>query len=413
MSWAKAADYLKREYGLRPVPHGLLGWRYLLPTQDTRLQQHRQWWWHYPRRLPRWLWLLLELWLWLRWVGYGAWRASWRTVHRLGPSVAAREGLSLTRQGLHTLRLALGWCIPPLDVYRFKLYRQPELALDYVYDHELPSYHRWRNMARSLTQASLSLLQDKQQQAMVLATDGVPTVRALACLPRNARAKITDWLGADSVLFCKTRSGSRGQGAMTVWASPQGIRGRMLDGLHLENPAAVEKAWQALLALDDVLVQERLSNHPALVPLAAGEDAITVRFISQWRGEQLACYSATLEIPAGHSDKNGHPWYVILPIVAHSGCLQDFPEDGLKTEQARTQLQRIRALWRSEAPLPHWDDLVSASYRAHQRFPDIWGIAWDWVITPEGPRLLEGNSGWGTATPQMLNGGLLARNSAE
>ncbi len=33
------------------------------------------------------------------------------------------------------------------------------------------------------------------------------------------------------------------------------------------------------------------------------------------------------------------------------------------------------------------------------------------MITPQGPRLLEGNSGWGTATPQMLIGGLLAQKS--
>jgi hypothetical protein len=42
-------------------------------------------------------------------------------------------------------------------------------------------------------------------------------------------------------------------------------------------------------------------------------------------------------------------------------------------------------------------------------FPDVWAIAWDWVITPSGPVLLEGNSGWGTATPQMIQGGFLAK----
>jgi hypothetical protein len=56
--------------------------------------------------------------------------------------------------------------------------------------------------------------------------------------------------------------------------------------------------------------------------------------------------------------------------------------------------------------------LVIASERAHAVFPDVWAIAWDWVLTPEGPVLLEGNSGWGTTLPQRLEGGLLRHGEA-
>lgn len=62
--------------------------------------------------------------------------------------------------------------------------------------------------------------------------------------------------------------------------------------------------------------------------------------------------------------------------------------------------------------VPNWAALVTASERAHAAFPNVWAIAWDWVITPTGAVLLEGNSGWGTAMPQLLTGGLLRHAAA-
>jgi hypothetical protein len=62
--------------------------------------------------------------------------------------------------------------------------------------------------------------------------------------------------------------------------------------------------------------------------------------------------------------------------------------------------------------VPHWQALVAASLAAHRQFPDVCAIAWDWIITPEGPLLLEGNTGWGTATPQLILGGFLTASCA-
>ena len=416
MNLVRAARALKREYWLRRLPHGLLSWRYLLPG-DARLELHRQLWWHGPRRLPRGLWLALEVWLWLRWVLFGAWRSTRRVLRRVGPEVCRREGLPLVSQGWRTLSLALAWCIHPHDVYRFRLYRVPrndlDTALDYLYDQELPAYHRWRSGMRGLTQASLVLLQDKRRQTEVLVADGVPLAPILAFVPRGSPSVLASQLGSGQVYFCKTCSGSRGDGAFTVWATSDGLRGRMLDGAPLANTDEVDRAWRALLAQDDALIQPRLANHPELAPLALGEDAITVRFISEWLGGALACRSATLEVPVGHDESSGRPLYAILPIFPETGLLRPFPEDSLLTERARLQMREVWSKWCSGNPLPHWPELSTRSYLAHRRFPDVWAIAWDWVITPEGPRLLEGNAGWGTATLQVLQGGLLATPSTK
>jgi len=42
---------------------------------------------------------------------------------------------------------------------------------------------------------------------------------------------------------------------------------------------------------------------------------------------------------------------------------------------------------------------------AQALIPTCWAIAWDWVLTPAGLRLLQGTVGWGTAMPPRLNGG--------
>ncbi|HET8704894.1 MAG TPA: sugar-transfer associated ATP-grasp domain-containing protein, partial [Pseudomonadales bacterium] len=59
--------------------------------------------------------------------------------------------------------------------------------------------------------------------------------------------------------------------------------------------------------------------------------------------------------------------------------------------------------------VPEWAQLAALAQRAHTLVQDIRVVAWDFVVTPTGPVLLEGNSGWGLTVPQILNGPLLPR----
>lgn len=406
--FAKALRYLRRELLARRLPHGLLSWRYLVPRRDARLRAHFELWWQAPRRLPRPIWLLCELWLWLRWTTFSAWRATWHMVRRLGPEVRAREGLPLRLQAWRTLRLSLGWCIPPAEVYRYRLYRQPAAALDYVYDHETPAYHRRRSAPLGLRARSAARLQDKLALAEELAAAGLPMVPTLACVRRGSRATLDAWLHPQTAVFCKTRSGNRGIGAFAAWVTADGPRGETFDGAALPTAEAVERAWCDLLALDDALVQPRLQNHAALQSLGATDDAITVRFISQWVDARPRCLSATLEVPAGRQERTGRPTYVILPIEPSSGRLLPCPADALPTAASRRRALLVSSKLGEAAAVPDWASIEESSYRGHRRFPDVGAVAWDWVVTPQGPRLLEGNPGWGVAMPQILHGGLLA-----
>ncbi len=384
-----------------------MNWRYLLPNQDIRIRQHRHLWWSAPTHFPRPLWLLLELWLWLRWISLDAWRDTWRAVRILGPEIKKNEGLSLKQQAWRTLTLSLAWCIPPKQIYVFKLYRNSSSVLDYIFDHETAAYHAWRSHTLGFTRSSLALIQDKQALSQKFTEAGLPMVPTHTCIPRSSTGSLRDWFKTDTKLFCKTRSGSRGIGAFSAWQSPNGLRGHVYKGPALDTSETVEAAWKKLLNLDDVLIQPLLQNHPDLENLSAESDAITLRFISRRNAGMLDCLSAILEIPAAHDEKTGSSFHSFLPIDTISGAILAFPPDALISEDDRLETARVASRLAPNALIPSWIEIAKYSCQAHAFFPDIREIAWDWIVTPDGPRLLEGNAGWGAELLQTLQGGLL------
>lgn len=405
---------VRRELIQRRLPHGLIGPAYLWPSADERVHLHRTLWWKHGDRWPRPLWLAAEFWLWLRWVCWHAVPACRRSLRRMASVVEQEEGISRRIQRLRILKLALFWCIPPWESYRYRLYRAPNAALDYIYDAETFAYHVWRSEPLGLQADSIKRLQDKLHLADELAEDGVPVVTTLAMAREYREAP---WFEAlvkkHERVFCKTNSGNRGAGAFSAWSTPEGIVGQTFGGAALPEATAVEAAWRELLAKDGALIQPYLANHPDLAPLAYNRETITVRFISQWRidpGEDAAacyCLSAELEVPAGRT-ANGDTFYAILPIHPETGAFLP-PEPRLIAEQAvRDAVLNVQAAAQALGRLPDWSHLAELSCRAHDGFPDIRAIAWDWVPAPSGPVLLEGNFGWGTAAVQARLGGLIS-----
>ena len=401
--------YFQREVWHRSLPHGLLGVRYLCPGADARVRAHRDLWWAGGHGWPRPLWLLVQAWHWLRWVGFWAWRASWgMDRHQRSKNTAAEDWPP--GSGGRVLRLALVWCIPPRDSVRFGLHRDPDAALDFVYDHELGAWHRLSSLPLGLSEHSRRLLQDKPRLSEVLSQRGVPMASILAVVPRGATTvDLAPWLSGHESIFCKMCSGNQGRGAFAAWRQGDGLAGRTFTGQPLADTQGVEHAWRALLQLDDALIQPRLANHPALVGLGLADEAITVRYISEWREGSLVCLSAVLEVPTHRAETTGDTLYTILPIENGTGRLLPWPEHARLAVDGRNWTERLyrAAVEHGVHHLPGWSDLAAFTHQAHAAFPDIRAIAWDWVITPAGPRLLEGNVGWGAAVPQRILGGFL------
>lgn len=327
----------------------------------------------------------------------------------MGPYIAATEGIPLVTQAGRVLGLSLAWCLRPVEIYRFRLYAQPEKALDFIYSPELPAFHRWRNGALAGNAATgPARLGDKLAVADLLRSKGLPTVTTLACLPRHmVGITLNQSMGGTARVFCKARHGARGRGAFTAWSTSTGLAGRTFSGKSLTTTAMVESAWRALLDRGDGLVQPCLSNHPALAPLACEDAAITLRYITEQKQGHITGLCAMLGIPVAAAHDGGMT-HINLPVDLDSGCPEPFPATGQLGPEGNRLAAHCWAQWHEGQPLPGWPDLVAGSIQAHAAFPGCWAIAWDWVITPEGPVLLEGNAGWGTGLPQLIRGGFLA-----
>jgi len=389
------------------LPSGLLSWRYVLPCKDKRLSLHRSFWWSNATRQLGILGIVIDLIKYVKWPFWSAWWRSYKVVRRFGNEVAIANNIPMAKQFWVTLKLSLNWCINPLDVYRFGLYKAPQKALDYVYDQETQAFHSWQSGRKKKTSESLRLIQDKLLLDAKLTALGIPMPTIYKNLPFSANKTFEQSLDGLGPVFCKTRSGNQGLGAFAAWRTPDGWAGRSFEGHDLSDTQAIEKAWQSLLGRDEALIQTLLINHAQLAALTDMQEVITVRYISIYKNTSLSCLSATLEVPADQHGESKRIAYVILPIEPLTGALLAWPASNYLTKENKVRSEAVFERVPAQTVVPHWQRLVELSHLAHQQLQDIATIAWDWVITPQGPVLLEGNAGWGTATPQMLMGGFL------
>lgn len=409
---ARLARWLWCEAIRRPLPHGLVHWRYVLPRPSGPLARQRSLWLSSLPVLPRPIWLVAEAWLWLKWQVWHGPIGVWRAVRGAGPRVQREEGLGLGLQAWRVAALSLGYCLPPGEVYRYRLYRQPHRAPEFVYDHTVATFHQRRNSSTSRIRESLRLLMDKERQAAELSALGVPTVPTLAVARKRSGVRLETLIPVGAALFCKPRHGSAGRGAAAVTSAAGSVAVETLDGHRITGPRAASW-WAGHLRRDDMILQPRLRTHPELADLATVDDVATVRYISQREGDEdnqeragVGCYCAILELPVGRPVNAGFPHYVMVEVDPLSGRVLGFPAHLLPREAAAACQRVVERV--GQRALPGWDRLRLASHLAHGLFPGVHAIAWDWALTPAGPLLLEGNAGWGPFITQVLKGGLLA-----
>jgi hypothetical protein len=399
----KLFPLIKRHFIYRKMPHGLMSIRYLWTFRDSHILAHRALWWQSGKNLPRLLWLLLECLLYIRWVIISGPLCSlryWRSARNTNPE-------DFTLKNLFALfQLTLGWCIHPKDCYRFNLLEHPHHVLNYVYDHEINAYHAQRNSQLNLNKKQLKILQDKIALTEFLGDKGIPVVPIIKNYSQYTEFKqIAEILPRKTKVFCKMRSGNQARGAFAAWPTKHGWNGKTFFGKKLETLQAVESAWKDLCLLDDALIQPYQNNHPKLEYLSDINETITVRLITHWVSGALECLMIVLEVPVSVTLKNGTKkiGYNLYQIDVQSGLIKPFP---LAHNVTSDILQKSNLL-NTNTILPYWKQLLEASFCAHNQFPGIWAIAWDWVITSDGPLLLEGNSGWGANTVQKVFGGWL------
>jgi len=395
----------------RPLPLGIVNWRYLLRRPHAKVRIHRHLWrMARPSRLPLIIFLSIELIIWLRWVFFSGWRSSWRAVQYWGITIRKQEGMSIASQMKKILSLSLGYCIPPVEIYTFGLYRtkSKQEIWNYIFTHELPTFHLWRSASLGANQQSLSLLQDKYELTKLLSAKGIQMAPILGLVSRRASFDPNCYLHYCSRLFCKPRHGSHSRDTFIVEAC--GTDGKIVifsvkNGIQAQ--LSTKEKLQKAMAQDDFIIQPFLYNHPAFTALNSATDAVTLRVITEKNPLQgFICYCATLEVP-NNMDTTKY-FHIILPIDLYSGRLTHFPDLRLPAPVQACYdalYENMNCFF-----IPYWKEIRKSALTAHQCCPDVYAIAWDYVITADGPYLLEGNTGWGARTTQMLHGGLLLKN---
>lgn len=307
-------------------------------------------------------------------------------------------------QRRHMRMLMIAWTLPPYETFRFGLCKNPEKVLEFIYDVEARGFHHFMNAGRLGAKKHALLLKDKLAANEAFNKAGIPTVTTLGSSPKGARSRLLDRVQLDThAVFCKLRNGQGAQNAFAVWMSPDGPIGRKADREMLFNQSAIERAWSDLLSRGDAIIQPLLRNHSWL-NTKPDDDLVTVRYISQRRAGKGDGYFAMMEYPTMPSGGRSADLKSLLPIDLASGAFCSIPSSSPNSAVLNQASSEVRDRISMKVSMPEWEKIQQLSFRAHALVPDLWAVAWDWAITPDGPILLEGNSGWSLAAPQILMG---------
>jgi len=399
----------------RPIPHGVVCIQYLFIGSSHKLKAHFKIWLQSLPKLPLLFFLLLEFVLWLRWVMFSGWRNTFRCVQKMGPEFKKQYGIGFFLQFSRVLFLSLFYCIPPGEIYTFRLIKhknnQNTCILDYIFTHELSGFHHWRNSKYGQNRESIALLQDKYRLTSFLDKHAIPMVPILKVLHQNEFFNFSSYFSGSSRLLCKPRNGSAAKGIFIVTSKGEGKQLKVFrtrSGVITSQTtfSCLKKAF----SMDDYLVQPFMVNHPDLADMCNTPDSITIRIITELKNHNSpSCFCAMLEIPVrGEGNlKFDYPFHVILPINLDTGRIKSLPEDLLNIP-AKEHYERVYTKMNKRI-IPFCAKIRKSAVDAHGLFCDVYAIAWDFVVTLDGHFLLEGNTGWGARMPQIITGGLLRK----
>lgn len=166
-------------------------------------------------------------------------------------------------------------------------------------------------------------------------------------------------------------------------------------------PAELVRRWtEESREQGQLIIQERLRNHPDLARLSASEYLQTVR-VTTLVGGDSSCrvLQAVLKIIVGDNVtdnyRGGRADNLFGEVRLSDGqimnMLQGDRHGGGTREVAAHPATGV--VFR-EACVPMWGQVLSLVERAAKSFLPIRTVGWDIAVTPQGPRLVEGNVWW-------------------
>ncbi len=278
--------------------------------------------------------------------------------------------------------------IPPVEYLMFG-FADPAVRTtsgDYLYWMDQPAL-QWLNRRRGADNRDV---QDKARFAAICQDAGLPHAAVVAEFRggRLLSGPAPENLPA-SDLWTKPTTGSGGQGCR-LWH-------RECDGSLRSGGEVLPVAeWVAALSASDCIVQQPLPNHPEMKGLTSGA-AVVLRMVTVLDREgTTTLIGSSVALPQGKADSTGGALGCVPDLGSGTICKVSVAGGHAGSTHPDTGRRLIGSV------LPCWQKSRELVLHAHRvAFAAFASLGWDVVVTPNGPVLLEANSGWGTMGQQM------------
>jgi hypothetical protein len=310
-----------------------------------------------------------------------------------GP-VKAHAQKSIWRQLIELFLLFYRHGLDAQAYYMFELYRPEYWSKAGGY---LTRYETKNGIMKLLTwQLSdyehRTILADKLEFAAFCKGIGVPTPPLLGIardgvltLEEGAAEKL------DQDLFIKPVK-SKGSRGIDVFSSTGPGRYRDKAGNEIDRATLMERVAERSRT-QALMVQRRLSNHPAIADLAE-QSLMAIRVItckSDLDQNAIVTY-AFVRIITRLEPSWPVTYELGIAVDLETGKLGPATGDKEKWLLEWWDVHPVTKAQVSGRTLPHWGEIKAIALKAHNAAQGRLLVGWDIAVTPDGPRLLEGNS---------------------
>lgn len=333
-----------------------------------------------------------------------------RATRRYGGRVAETTGVSIGAQLPHQLRLYAAHRVPADCYYALGMFKEDVRKKARFFLGDEPASTLLHHLSTTVPDEEYAPLHEKRTFWRHCREHDLPAVPLLAVFDNGSLQEDIGDIG-DALpprdLFSKPVTAFLGKGTRK-WTYEEGqFRD---DTGRTYAPSAVIEALQQQSLEETILLQPCVYDHPQLQALTGCPGPSTVRVITLRRPDDPPEYFAGFlttplkDVPA--------------PTFSGESALAARVDES-SGRLGRPRCKRASYLLgeRSQHPatgrpvtgfeLPHWDDAKALALQAHTTLPNVPCVGWDVMLTPDGPRLLEGNYDCSAALTQITHQQLL------
>ena len=338
----------------------------------------------------------IELVSYLRWISYCIWRKSYKGCKATTNEQLQR--LNLTRFALFRefVKFGILYSLKPAQYIEHQLYKKENqrVLFHFVYDHQSKHFHNYVNVHFLGSQTDRALIANKHAFSCALKKINIPTVSSMY-YDTWTLIQCPHLLFHEKTIFCKPNGSSRSHDCFLLSYEKEN-NSYQLEPIHGELICDFRKIEhylkQAFSRHAHFLIQPFIQAHESLKIFSSNNATPVVRIITgkmTLTSKPILLY-LQFEIPKikiNRGKKEKQQYYKILPL--HWESLDIDP------------IFKEKYPWIQEDYPPISDILkdmlrTSITYciEAHYRLLNLRSVAFDVILSPDGPMLLEANFNW-------------------